>query len=405
MLGGTSQVWALKCRSVYMSQNKVFKKGEVIFKEGDKSISLYLIQSGSVQVYLQRPKQKIELYKLGKMQILAEQVLSGSQVYSASAMAMNETTLMEFNAESVKTQITALNQVMKLILKSTMDKLKLVSAELRSSKLATDSTPCPQDQIAKVFGSLFHAVNYKGEKKDEKNPKHVVVSWTTLKQYAQRIFGESPKRLESTVNLFVKMKLASYEMVKNSEAPEEPEQIGNVHFTDVAAIENFFEFFQYYYYKGGKLDLFKVHETSARIVTHLLELVKEIAADRKGMVSIPFDTVIEKFKSLYHINLNTDHFAVLEQKGLFANRQSHDKGVILSFDIREWQIMLMNWRILKEIEKWNEKGFVDATEAEESFIKKLAVAMGPQCPECETAFVEGAKFCSNCGHKIGEKAA
>lgn len=388
-----------------MSQNRVFKKGEVLFKEGDKSTALFLIQSGSVQVYLQRPKQRIDLYKLGSMQILAEQVLTGSQVYAASAMAMTETTVMEFNADSVKTQIAALNQVMKLILKSTMDKLKLVSTELRSLKIAGDSTPCPQDQTAKVFGSLFHVVNYKGEKKDEKNPKHIVVPWTTLKQYAQRVFGESPKRLESAVNLFVKMKLASYEMVKNSEAPDEPDQIGFAHFYDKVVIENFFEFYQYYYFKSGKLDLFKVDETSARIVTHLLELVKEMAPDGKGMVNIPFQTVVEKFKSQFQINLNTDHFAVLEQKGLFANRRSRDTGVVLSFDIREWQIMLTNWRILKEIEKWNEKGFVDPLEAEESFVKKIVVAGGLACPDCETGYVDGAKFCSNCGYKLGEKVA
>ena len=388
-----------------MNQPRVFKKGEVIFKEGEKSTALFLIQSGTVQVFLQRPKQRVDLYKLGAMQVLAEQVLTGSQVYSSSAMAMTETTLMEFNAETVKVQIAALNQVMKLIVKSTMDKLKLVSTELRSAKLNGDNTPCPQDQTAKIFGSLFHAVNYKGEKKDEKNPKHVVVAWTSLKQYAQRVFGESPKRLESTLNIFVKMKLASYEMVKNPEAPDEAEQIGFVHFTDVAAIENFFEFFQHYYYKGGKLDLFKVDETCGRVVTHLLDLVKEMAPDGKGMVSIPFDTVIEKFKTNFQINLNVDHFAVLEQKGLFANRQSKDKGVILSFDIREWQITLTNWRILKEIEKWNEKGFVDHLEPEDSFIKKIVLSTGPACPECETGYTEGSKFCSNCGHKLGEKAA
>lgn len=385
-----------------MSQNKVFKKGEVIFKEGDKSTSLYLIQSGSVQVYLQRTKQKIDLYKLGPMQILAEQVLAGSPTHSASAMAMSETTVMELGAEVLKPQILGLNQIMKLVVKSSLDKIKVLGAELRSVKLERDNTPCPQDQTAKIFGSLFHSVNYKGEKK----PDHTVILWLNLRQYAQRVFGESPKRLESLINILVKMKLAQYVMAKNPDQPDEPEQISAVQFFDVGAIENFFEFYQYYYFKGGKLDLFRVDETAGRIVTHLLECVKELAPDTKGLVSIPFETVVEKFKTLYRINLNTDHFAVLEQKGLFARRHSGEKGgVLLSFDLREWQTMLMNWRFLKEIEKWNEKSFVDINEAEESFIKKIVVATGLACPECQTAFVEGAKFCSSCGHKLGEKAA
>ncbi len=384
-----------------MSQNKVFKKGEVIFKEGDKSNALYLIQTGSVQVYLQRTKQRIDLYRLGPMQILAEQVLVGSPTHSASAMAVSETTMMELTGESMKPQLVALNQVMKLVVKSTMDKIKVLGAELRSVKLERDNTPCPQDQVAKIFGSLYHTVNYKGEKK----PDHVLIQWLALKQYAQRVFAESPKRLECVVNILVKMKLAQYVMGENPEQPDEPEQVMAVQFFDVPAIENFFEFYQHYYFKGGKLDLLKVDETSGRVVTYLLESVKEMAPDKKGVVAVSFETVVEKFKTQYQINLNTDHFAVLEQKGLFARRQSRDKGVELSFDLREWQIMLMNWRFLKEIDKWNEKTLVDINEPEDSFIKKLVVATGPVCPDCHNGYVEGAKFCSHCGHKLGEKAA
>ena len=384
-----------------MSSTRVFKKGEVIFKEGDKSGVLYLIQSGAVQVYLQRPKTKVELYKLGPMQILAEQVLLGSSTHSSSAVAVMETTVMEFHGEAVKTQIAALNQVMKLLIKSTMDKLKVTSSELRSMKLERDNTPCPQEQTAKIYGSLYHTLIHKGEKKKDRT----TIAWPALKQYAQRIFVESPKRLEMAVNILVKLKLASYEMGKNLDQPDEPEQIASVHFFDTAAIENFFEFYQYYYFKGGKLDLFKVDETCGRIVTHLLEIAKTLIADRNGIVTIGFDILIEKFKTDYQMTLNNDHFALLEQKGLFARRQSRDEGVFLSLDLREWQCTLLNWRILREIDKWNEKASVDLLEVEESFIKKIAKNSGPSCPECQTLFAEGAKFCSNCGHKVGDKAA
>ncbi len=385
-----------------MSISRVFKKGEVIFKEGDKSGALFLIQTGSIQVYLQRNKQKIDLYKLGPMQILAEQTLAGSQTHAASAVALVETTAMELSSEAVKPQILALNQIMKLIVKSTMDKLKVLSTELRSVKLERDNTPCPQDQTAKVFGALFHTVHYKGEKKSDCTE----IAWPALKQYAQRIFGESPKRMEFATNIFVKMKLAKYEMNDSNEQTESKEDIASVKFFNPSIIENFFEFYQYYYFKSGKLELLKVDETAGRIVSHLLDCVKDIAPDRNGIVSIPFEGIVEKFKTQFGINLNTDHFAVIEQKGLYAKRQSRDAGVILSFDLREWQVMLMNWRILKEIDKWNEKSVVDAQEPEESFVKKTALATsGPSCPDCQTGYIEGAKFCSNCGCKFGEKVA
>ena len=53
--------------------------------------------------------------------------------------------------------------------------------------------------------------------------------------------------------------------------------------------------------------------------------------------------------------------------------------------------------MLKELEKWNEKGFVDMTEEDPKKAKKAEEA---SCPQCQAKIVAQAKFCSECGFKL-----
>ena len=57
---------------------------------------------------------------------------------------------------------------------------------------------------------------------------------------------------------------------------------------------------------------------------------------------------------------------------------------------------------LKEIEKWNEKGFVDVDEKEEKKMRKGENT----CPQCSVVTKENQKFCGECGFSlVGGKAA
>jgi hypothetical protein len=42
----------------------------------------------------------------------------------------------------------------------------------------------------------------------------------------------------------------------------------------------------------------------------------------------------------------------------------------LQYELKEYRSVYFSWKILREIEKWNEKGFVDMDEKEEKPKKK-----------------------------------
>jgi hypothetical protein len=373
---------------------KTFKKGEVIYKDGDKITSVFLIQSGGANQCLVRGKKTIDLFQLGSSHILGDQVILGQTTHPTSAIATTETKVLEIPVETLKSQYEAAPQMLKVIIKSLADRLRLAMNEVRSSRLEKDSSPCPEDQVAKVFGAVFHTANHKG---DKSQAGRVIVEWNMMKQYSQRVMGEGPKRIEQAINILVKHKLALYQMGKAPDNPDGPDEIQRVHFLDLGLIESFFEFYQYYYFKGGRSDILKVDELCAQMLDGLIKMGETKEVDRFGIVSIEFAGFGEYCKNELGINLNNDHFARLEGKGIFMKRKAASEGVLLQFELKEYRSVAFSWKILKEIDKWNEKGFVDMDEKEEKPKKKNG---GPSCPACSAEVAVGAKFCGECGHKL-----
>lgn len=377
-----------------MNGLKVFKKGEVIFKEGDRVTSVYLLQSGTVFLQFLRGKQKIDFHQASPHMILGEYGLSGQQTHPATAITNAEVKAIEIPLDALKSQIESHSQITKAIIKGFVDKLKVMSNDLKSSRLERDSSPCPPDQTAKIFGTIWHVANHKGEKKSDR----VVVSWGQMKTYAQRVFMESPKRLEQAISIFVKLKLAEFQMVKNEEDPDAPDELGFIHFFDLLAIEEFFEYYQFYFFKSGKADLLKTDDTAMTIVAGINALAAKSEPDRHGVVRLDYTKVVETLATEYGLQLKADHFSLLEMKGLFCKRQSTDNGVLLHVEVKEFARVFRIWLVLREIGKWNEKGVIDMRD--EWKPQKKVMHNGPICPECEAHLEKEHKFCPSCGHKI-----
>lgn len=378
-----------------MSAVRVVKKGDFVFKEGDKIQSLILVQSGSVQLCLARPKKNVDLSLVGPNQVLGEQALVGG-TYNYSAIAVVETKVIDLPADAYRGQVEASSQILKTVVKSLTDRLKGALAEVRTYKMEKDGQPCPEDQVAKVFGTIFHTARHKGTI-DPKSPNKSMIDWLVFRQYSQRVFGESLKRLESATQILVKLKLARYEMGKPPENPEGPDEVQKFFVEDLSAVESFFEYFQYYYFKGGKTDLLKSDDLATNYLSKFVALGEKLEADRFGVVAMEFSKVIETFKTEFGMPLNNDHLARLESKGLFMKRKARADGTVdLSFEIKEFQTTAKIWRILREIEKWNERGFVDVNEQEVTKKK----SDGPSCPDCQASVAPQAKFCQECGCKL-----
>lgn len=381
-----------------MSQQKVYKKGEFLFREGDKISHLVFIQSGSVSVCLTRGKKNLDLFQLAANQLMGEMALFGQSTHGFSAVATAETKTFEVTVDAMKQQYESAPQLFKMTIKSLSERLKQAITEVRSVRMEKDASPCPEDQVPKVFGTIFHAASHKGLK--QKDGK-VEINWSLLRQYSLRVFAESLKRLEQACHVLVKLKLAEYTMGKAPDNPDGPDEIQTISFHNLSTVEAFFEFYQYYYFKGGKSEILKPDDVVVQLVELILKLSEPLTVDRFGLVSVEFSKLSEIVKAEMNATLNNDHFSRMENKGAMTKRRTVGDVVHIEFEPKELKNIFFSWKILREIEKWNEKGFVDLDEKEEKKIKKGESA----CPQCGSGIKETQKFCAECGSSLTAKAA
>lgn len=378
---------------------KTFKKGEVLFKENDKITNLYFIQSGGVNVCLMRGKKTLDLYQLGSQGIVGEALFNGQTTHPYTAICTVETKVLEVAADAIKPQYEAGPQLFKMVVKSLTERLKSSFNELKSIRLEKDAAPCAEDQVSIVFGTVFHTLNHKGSKRKDGS---VEVTWHMFKQYSQRIFGQSPKKLEQACNILVKLKMASYEMGKAEDNPDGPDEIQKIVTNSLGLMEAFFEFYQYYYFKQGRSEILKPDDFVINVVDTFLKESADVTPDRFGVVSLDFMKVKERLNTDHGIQLNNDHFSRLEQKGCITKRRTIADQVKLEFEVKELTNLIFTWKVLKEIDKWNEKGSVDIHEKEEKKVIKKGEA---GCPSCSAPVAAQMKFCSECGAPLAAKPA
>lgn len=382
------------------SLQKTYKRGDVIYKEGDKVTHVIFVQSGAVQQTLLRNKKNIEIMTCGPNSVLGETGMAGVPSYNIAAVATQETKTLEVPLDTFKQQIEAAPQFLKLLIKSFGDRLHKALQEVRSNKMQADATPCPDEAVPQVFGAMFFTTMHKGEK--QKDGVSYEIDWVLLRQYSQRIMGESIKRLEAAIDICVKMKLAQWIMGKPPEDPEGPDQKMKVLFYDIQPLEAFFEFFQYYYYKPGKSDLLRVEDSITQILQLMVKCTEGLQPDRFGAVSLDYALFGEKMQEELGIKLTADHFVRLENKGVFSKRKTVSDKVYIDFDLKEYKNVLWSWKFIREINKWNERGFVDMDEKEE--VKKKNTG-GPACPQCGASHSPEQKFCGECGFNLSAKVA
>lgn len=367
-----------------------YKRGEFIFKEGDKAESIFLIQSGKVALCIIRPTTKIEIQTLSKGAVLADQALHGMVKHVLSAECQSDVQVLEVPLNVAKSQLDALSGFFKTLMKSMADTNKLFTTELKSIKLEKEAVPCPQIYIPRVFSCINLVTRHLGKKQEDGDWE---IAWNSLKVFGIRMFLEAPNRLQSALELLTKIKLAEMHYEKNDEGDTE---LSKIKIKNLQLVEDFGEFFQYNLYKGGVSEIIKFDDIAYQVAKTMVKATEGREVDRQGTVSLTFNELSAVVQEDMGLPLKNTHIDLLEKKGLFMKRRPTDTEVFLHFDRKEYSQTVSFWQILSEIDKWNSTGRVNMNEE----VKKKAKPGEETCPECANAIPKEAKFCMNCGFKL-----
>ncbi len=379
-----------------MDKIRDLKRGDLLFKEGEPITHVHVVQSGKLILFVERSGRKIEILEAKVSQVLGESALFGMNAkHIVSAEAANPSKIMEVPIEVFKAQIDTSQPGLKLLIKSLVEESKNSRQLIRSLKMEKDSSPCPQFSIPTLFCLLGLVARHSGHV-DPTHAEKIKLDWTVLKIFTTRMFKESLIRMQSVIEILKKLGKAEIHFEKNE---DEIDEIVAVTLTDVSLIEEFAEFYQYNLYKPGKSEIIYVDAMALKVATALVEVGKDENVDFRGAVKINYEIILKQVKDQFKFDLKTLHLDSLEKKGLFVKRQPNDKGqVFLSYDKVEFNNMLRYWQIISEIDKWNQKGFVDLKEQAE----KVSEVSGDEshCPSCDGPVSNQQKFCPGCGFKL-----
>lgn len=379
-----------------MENVKKLKRGESLFKEGEPVGAVYMIQSGKIGLVSERSGKALEIVTVGASQVIGEHALYMNGRHEFSAEALQETRLLEVPLELMKQQFEKCPPGIKLVVKSVAEELRQTRKQQKINKFETEKSPCPQGLIHRLFTELHLIARHIG-KKDPETPDQITVAWDALKLYATRFFGESPQRLRVLLDLLLKLKMAEF-TVRLTEDDEE--ELSDVKLIGVQQLEDFAEFYQYHLFKGSRAEAIYVDPLALKVAKAMVAISASAPTDHKGASLLDWTFVLSECKSKHRIDLKNTHLDVLEKKGLFVRRKSFDDGRLeLSFDRGEFEKMARYWSILREIDKWNERGAVDLNEKEE-----VPADLAPGCPQCGGAVDAQHKFCPHCGGKLAAAA-
>jgi len=111
---------------------KTFKPGMSLFRENDRSRELYIIQTGKVKVFRKVGTREIELATLGKGAVLGEMALIDGKPRSASAKALEESSVILINADVFHKKIAGVPPWFLSIVRMTSQKIRQANRRLRA---------------------------------------------------------------------------------------------------------------------------------------------------------------------------------------------------------------------------------------------------------------------------------
>lgn len=378
-----------------MDKIRRVKKGEVLFVEGNTPDKFIFVLSGKIQLFVERSGKKIEINTLTTGQIIGEQTLFQSGKYVYGAEALQESQIIEWPMDVLKPYIDSLNSPMQKMLKAMADEIKNARFAWRNMKMENDKMPCPPASIPKMCVILqFIAQNSKSTQVSpagSANPS-IKIDWGTLKLYTARFFTESPQRVRAFCDLLKKLNYAELHFVEI----EGEKELGTIELFNLKLLEDFAEFYQYNLYRGQKSEQIEVDNLTHKCLKVLNQLAEGKQKDRRGAVTVPYQDFQDAFKKQFNQEVKGTHFEALEKKGLFVKRSQGKDQQTISFDQEEFSRIDIFWRILAEIQKWNEKGFVDLNEKEVA----TEASSDTKCSQCSGDIGKEHKFCPNCGMKL-----
>lgn len=126
---------------------RILRSGELLFHESDPGHSAYLIESGQVRIYVGEGAAAMTLAELGPGDLVGEMAMIDDAPRTASAVAIEETTLLVIDREHLADRIVQTDPVVRALLGGQLKRYRAMLATMRG-QAAPEAGAASDDLIA-----------------------------------------------------------------------------------------------------------------------------------------------------------------------------------------------------------------------------------------------------------------
>lgn len=173
-----------------------FEKGEVVFSEGQKGNTFYIIKSGRVEITLEQNGRKVTLGTLGPGSCFGEMAALTGERRAASATALTSTLAVEIDTEYVTKWTEVQDPLLRTVLKSLSERVRHLNEEKRDSS--------SEDNL---IISVATMLNILGKSQVTAESQEVSVSLYEAVSRVSRVTGRSRPLIDEVVNSMTELGL------------------------------------------------------------------------------------------------------------------------------------------------------------------------------------------------------
>jgi diguanylate cyclase len=123
------------------SEKKVFKKGELLIREGEKGERAYVLESGSVEILVQREGALIQIGTRGPGSIIGEMAMIDDKPRTATVRALEDCQIMEISRDDFAHRVESADPIVKMVMRVIMTRYRdMISRSQFTDTAAQTST-------------------------------------------------------------------------------------------------------------------------------------------------------------------------------------------------------------------------------------------------------------------------
>lgn len=312
--------------------------GDFLYREGESPQSMFLLKSGVISIYAQKRGRAIELVRMQAGQLIGELAFFNREPRNASAKALTPSEILEIPFNDIQQEFEKFPSWVKIMLNTMSGQVVKFSRELKQFRLADEDQMATMNMnLLRFLGNLVLAEKMYGKKHDD----GIWLNYADIRTVTAQISLLPFNKMSSVLDCLCRT--TGFRKIEDHEGEffiiEYPELLLlTVRMLDTHLLKS-----------SGLIEPLPVEVS---FLDALISLGRDLAADHRGLVSIPAPKIIAQLKG-NGVQADLQVADKIISKGVAMEKLSSSDGVLLRYHQQETDDISAVWNLLSHLQAEN----------------------------------------------------